>query len=112
MKGGMNTGDFDYDLPPELIAQTPLERRDSSRLMVAPLDGAPALHTRFSELPRLLSAGDVLVFNDSRVIPARLVGRRAGTGGRVELRLPPTLNSPEAAWTLRARGVASGVTAE
>lgn len=83
----MNTGDFDYHLPPELIAQTPLERRDSSRLMVVPLDGAAARHTHFSELPGLLSSGDVLVFNDSRVIPARLVGRRANTGGRAELLL-------------------------
>ena len=83
----MNTGDFDYDLPPELIAQTPLERRDSSRLMVVSLDGAPARHTHFSELPSLLSPGDVLVMNDSRVIPARLVGRRATTGGRAELLL-------------------------
>ena len=83
----MNTGDFDYKLPPELIAQTPLERRDSSRLMVVPLDGAPSRHTLFSELPRILSPGDVLVMNDSRVIPARLVGRRAVTGGRAELLL-------------------------
>ena len=83
----MSTGDFDYDLPPELIAQTPLEQRDSSRLMVAPLDGAPSRHTLFSELPRILSPGDVLVMNDSRVIPARLVGRRAVTGGRAELLL-------------------------
>ena len=83
----MNTGDFDYELPPELIAQTPLERRDSSRLMVVSLDGSPARHTRFSKLPRLLSPGDVLVMNDSRVIPARLVGRRATTGGRAELLL-------------------------
>ena len=85
--GSMSTGDFDYELPPELIAQTPLERRDSSRLMVVPLDGSSALHTRFSELPTLLSSGDVLVMNDSRVIPARLVGRRATTGGRAELLL-------------------------
>ena len=83
----MPTADFDYHLPPELIAQTPLERRDSSRLMVAPLDGGPATHTRFSQLPRYLAPGDLLVFNDSRVIPARLVGRRANTGGRAELLL-------------------------
>ena len=83
----MNTGDFDYRLPPELIAQTPLERRDSSRLMVVPMDGAPARHALFSELPRILSPGDLLVMNDSRVIPARLVGRRANTGGRAELLL-------------------------
>lgn len=83
----MRTGDFDYNLPPELIAQTPVEPRDSARLMVFNrVDGSPG-HHRFHELPDFLRAGDVMVFNDSRVIPARLVGKKSGTGGAVEILL-------------------------
>ena len=83
----MKTSDYDYELPQELIAQTPVEPRDASRLMVVPRNGGPMQHQTFSELPDFLQAGDVLVFNDSRVIPARLHGRRTGTGGRIELLL-------------------------
>ncbi len=83
----MKTDDFDYHLPPELIAQKPHERRDGSRLMVVPLEDAPILHSWFESLGGFLRPGDVLVFNDSRVIPARLHGRRAGTGGRAEVLL-------------------------
>ncbi len=82
----MQTADFDYQLPPELIAQRPLEPRDSSRLMVLRRVGGSIEHRRFSDLPDYLREGDVLVLNDSRVIPARLHGRGAG-GGRVELLL-------------------------
>ncbi len=83
----MQTSDFDYHLPPELIAQTPLAVRDSSRLMVVGrLTGAIA-HRSFHELPDLLRAGDVLVFNDSRVIPARLHGRRLDGEAAVEVLL-------------------------
>ena len=70
----MKTSDFDYHLPPELIAQTPVEPRDSSRLMVLSRGGGSIAHRRFSELDELLRGGDVLVFNDSRVLPARLMG--------------------------------------
>ena len=85
--GALKTGDFDYDLPKSLIAQTPVEPRDHSRLMVlSRLDGSIS-HRRFYDLPDYLRSGDVLVFNDSRVFPARVRGRRAGTGGRVELLL-------------------------
>jgi S-adenosylmethionine:tRNA ribosyltransferase-isomerase len=83
----MRTSDFDYNLPPELIAQTPLEPRDSSRLMVLKRSGGGVEHRQFSEIADYLAAGDVLVFNDSRVIPARLMGRKVGSGGRVELLL-------------------------
>jgi S-adenosylmethionine:tRNA ribosyltransferase-isomerase len=83
----MRTSDFDYSLPPELIAQTPLEPRDSSRLMVLNRGDGQVEHHRFSEIINLLSAGDVLVFNDSRVLPARLTGKKVDTGGRVELLL-------------------------
>jgi S-adenosylmethionine:tRNA ribosyltransferase-isomerase len=81
----LKTADFDYDLPPELIAQHPVEPRDSSRLMVLARDGDDLAHARFHELPRFLRPGDLLIFNDTRVIPARLHARKAGTGGRVEL---------------------------
>ena len=89
----MRTSDFDYHLPPRLIAQTPVEPRDSSRLLVLHRDTGHMEHRRFYELVECLREGDVLVFNDSRVIPARLHGRREDTGGRVEflllLRLQP-----------------------
>ena len=83
----MRTSDFDYRLPPHLIAQTPVEPRDSSRLMVLHRDSARLEHRRFYDLTDYLEAGDVLVFNDSRVVPARLHGRSEDTGGRIELLL-------------------------
>jgi S-adenosylmethionine:tRNA ribosyltransferase-isomerase len=83
----MKTSDFDYDLPPRLIAQRPIEPRDHSRLMVLLRERDTIEHRRFFEIVDYLRDGDVLVFNDSRVIPARLRGRRAGSGGRVELLL-------------------------
>lgn len=83
----MNTNDFDYELPRELIAQTPAEPRDSSRLMVVSRSSGSIEHRRFRDLPEYLRPGDVLVFNDSRVIPARLHGVRAGTQSKVELLL-------------------------
>lgn len=82
----MKTKDFWYDLPEELIAQTPLERRDSSRLMLLNKLTGEIDHRIFSQLPELLRAGDCLVMNDSRVIPARLFGKR-DTGGAVEVLL-------------------------
>ena len=78
--------DFDYDLPPELIAQEPLADREASRLLVLPRDGSPFAHRMFRELPDLLDPGDLLVVNDSRVIPARLLGHRK-TGAEVEILL-------------------------
>lgn len=82
----MKTKDFWYDLPEELIAQTPLERRDSSRLMLLDKNTGEISHHRFSQLPELLRKGDCLVMNDSRVIPARLFGKR-DSGGAVEVLL-------------------------
>lgn len=81
------TDDFDYELPEERIAQRPTLERDGSRLLVAPKDGSPLQHRRFRELPSFLRAGDVLVLNDTRVMPARLHGYKTDTGGRVELLL-------------------------
>jgi len=89
----MRTGDFDYYLPRELIAQTPLEPRDHSRLMVLERSDASLSHRRFFEVVDYLRSGDVLVFNDSRVIPARLSGRKADTGGRLEMLLLRQLDS-------------------
>lgn len=82
----MNIGDFDFDLPKEAIAQDPLPGRDDSRLMVLPRQEGGPRHHAFRDLPDLLRAGDLLVVNRSRVIPARLLARRA-TGGRVEVLL-------------------------
>jgi len=83
----MKTSDFDYFLPPELIAQTPMEPRDQSRLMVLNRSDGSIEHRRFFEIVDFLRDGDVLVFNDSRVIPARLYGRKVDTGGGVEILL-------------------------
>ncbi|MFC1462919.1 tRNA preQ1(34) S-adenosylmethionine ribosyltransferase-isomerase QueA [Verrucomicrobiota bacterium] len=105
----LKTSDFDYDLPPELIAQQPLAERDASRMMVVHRQTGAIDHRRFSDLPDLLTAGDLLVLNDTRVIPARLFGTRKGTGGKVELLLVervggeqrPTSNEEE--WTALCR---------
>jgi S-adenosylmethionine:tRNA ribosyltransferase-isomerase len=84
----MHLSAFDYDLPGHLIAQEPAARRDASRLLVLrrPREGHPATiaHHLFTDLPKLLSPGDLLVLNDTRVVAARLVGRRARTGGKWE----------------------------
>ncbi|QOW22887.1 tRNA preQ1(34) S-adenosylmethionine ribosyltransferase-isomerase QueA [Novilysobacter avium] len=80
----LKKSDFDYPLPPELIAQAPLARRSASRLLLVPTAPAAFSDHVFSELPALLQPGDLLVFNDTRVIPARLFGAKS-TGGRVEI---------------------------
>ncbi|MDW8327761.1 MAG: tRNA preQ1(34) S-adenosylmethionine ribosyltransferase-isomerase QueA [Anaerolineales bacterium] len=82
----MNLADFDYELPKSFIAQTPVEPRDASRLLVLNRQTGEIWHRRFSEIGEFLRAGDVLVFNDTRVIPARLAARKAG-GGQVEVLL-------------------------
>ena len=83
----MKTSDFYYDLPQELIAQTPLDRRDASRLMTLDKATGQTGHMHFFDLPKLLRPGDCLVLNDSRVLPARLLGRREPGGGAVEVLL-------------------------
>lgn len=97
----MQRSDFHYELPPELIAQAPLAERRASRLLV--LDGSSgALEDRlFAELPALLRAGDLLVFNDTRVLPARVMGRKP-SGGRVEILLERLLGARRALVHLRA----------
>jgi S-adenosylmethionine:tRNA ribosyltransferase-isomerase len=83
----LKTSDFDFDLPPEYIAQTPLEPRDRSRLLVVERATGAIQHAVFRDLPRYLRAGDLLVLNETRVIPARLYARKVPSGGRVELLL-------------------------
>ena len=83
----MKTSDFYFDLPEELIAQTPLEKRDSSRLLVLDKNTGEMEHRHFYELPQFLRPGDCLVLNDSRVLPARLLGHREPGGGAVEVLL-------------------------
>jgi S-adenosylmethionine:tRNA ribosyltransferase-isomerase len=83
----VKTSDFDYFLPPELIAQIPVEPRDRSRLMVLDRADGSLEHRRFAEIGDYLHEGDVLVFNDSRVIPARLWGRKSQSAGKLEILL-------------------------
>ncbi len=83
----MKTSDFDYYLPPELIAQTPIEPRDHSRLLVLDRQNGTIEHRHFYNILEYMHESDVMVFNDSRVIPARLKGKRAGSGGKVEILL-------------------------
>ena len=112
----MLTSEFDYPLPKELIAQTPIEPRDHSRLMVLSRRDGSIEHRHFYDLPDYLREGDVLVFNDSKVIPARLYGHKKETGGKVELlllqRLSPgvwrSLTRPGRRMRLGATFVAEG----
>ena len=83
----MKTSDFDYNLPEELIAQTPVEPRDHSRLLVYDRADGSIRHLHFYDLPRFLNAGDVMVINDTRVIPARLLGEKEETHVPVEILL-------------------------
>ena len=88
----MRTADFDYELPPELIAQHPPAERDAARMLV--LDPTGLTHRAVRELPEYLDAGDVLVLNDSRVLPARLIGRRRDGGEAEVLLLRPLPEGP------------------
>lgn len=83
----MKTSDFYYDLPQELIAQTPIEKRDTSRLMTLDRATGEVGHHHFYELPGFLRPGDCLILNDSRVLPARLLGQRLPGGGACEVLL-------------------------
>ena len=83
----MTTKDFYYDLPPELIAQTPLTDRSASRLLVLNKESGEISHEYFYDIPAHLKPGDCLVMNNTRVIPARLYGCKEGTGGKIEFLL-------------------------
>ena len=80
----MKTSDFDFHLPPELIAQHPLEKRSASRLLVLDRQAQTLSHQHFTDLPTYLKSGDVLVLNDTKVLPARLFGIKEGTGAHLE----------------------------
>ncbi|MDR0536391.1 MAG: tRNA preQ1(34) S-adenosylmethionine ribosyltransferase-isomerase QueA [Puniceicoccales bacterium] len=99
----MNTALFDYELPPELIADTPASRRDASRLMLVRRAARTVSHHHFHELPALLPARTVLFRNNARVLRARLAGERPG-GGRVECLLLRPAGSPETWWCLLKPG--------
>ena len=83
----MNTAEFHYELPKELIAQDPLEDRSSSRLMVLHRDTGELEHLHFRDIVQFLTPEDVLVINNTKVIPARLLGIKEDTGGHVEVLL-------------------------
>jgi S-adenosylmethionine:tRNA ribosyltransferase-isomerase len=95
--------DFDYPLPPELIAQHPADKRDGSRLLTLDRQTGLTQHQSFVDLPNLLRPGDLLVFNDSRVIPARLRARKPASGGNVEILLAEE-TSPLEWWVMLKPG--------
>jgi S-adenosylmethionine:tRNA ribosyltransferase-isomerase len=97
----MKLADFDYELPAELIARHPARERRGSRLMVLGMEDEPPLDRRFQELPDFLRRGDLLVFNDTRVIRARLIGRKE-SGGRIEILIERILSPTRATAQLRA----------
>lgn len=98
----MNLSDFDYHLPAERIAQFPAEPRDSARLLVQEIASNETQLARVSELPTLLREGDLLVMNDTRVLPARLFGKRA-TGGQVEFLFVEPSSGRNGAWRAMVR---------
>jgi S-adenosylmethionine:tRNA ribosyltransferase-isomerase len=99
----MRTDDFGFELPPDLIAQHPAPKRDDSRLLVLHRNGDRIEHRRFPDLLEFLAPGDVLVLNNSRVIPARLRGVNARTGGKFELLLLEE-NAPDDWWSMLRPG--------
>ena len=83
----MSTQDFDYELPQNLIAQSPLKERSSSRLLVLDKDSGEIFHEHFEDITKYLKKGDVIVLNDTKVIPARLIGKKVDTSAVIELLL-------------------------
>ena len=99
-ESALRVSDFEYDLPPHLIAQSPLPERDRARLLVLDRARGATFHSSIDRLSTWLTPGDLLVANNSRVIPARLRGERMPGGGRIELLL---LREEDGAWTALAR---------
>jgi S-adenosylmethionine:tRNA ribosyltransferase-isomerase len=99
---GQRTSDYDFVLPEEQIAQQPASRRDESRLLVVRRETGSFEHRRFGDLIDLLNPGDVLVVNETRVFPARLLGRRAGGGEAEVLLLHPA--DADGEWVARVGG--------
>ena len=108
MQTAENIQDYDYHLPPQLIAQVPCEPRDAARLLVLTKDSGSIAHMRFREFPNLLNQGDCLVFNDTRVYPARIQAHKLSSGGKVEILLLRRLG--EGLWRtlVRGRGIRLG----
>jgi S-adenosylmethionine:tRNA ribosyltransferase-isomerase len=108
----VKTSDFDYYLPPELIAQIPIEPRDAARLLQLDRSSGAIRHFHFYDLPELLRPGDLLVANESRVFPARIFAHKAGTGGAVEILLLRRID--EVTWQalLRSHRVHAGTRIE
>ncbi len=104
----MKVSDFDYELPARLIAQTPAEPRDSSRLMLLDRDRGCIAHHRFHELGCFLRPGDVLVLNDTRVMPARLAAMKRETGGKAEILLLRQLDAQRWLTLVRGSGIRVG----
>lgn len=100
-ESSIRLSDFDYDLPPERIAQHPIEPRDASRLLVVDRQTGTLAHRTMRDLPSLLAAGDLLVANNTRVLPARLHGVKAETGGKVEVLL--LRKEADGSWAALAR---------
>ncbi len=96
------TSDFDFALPPELIAQHPAARRDASRLLVLDRARGVVEHRTFGDLAEMIPAGDALVLNDTRVFPARLAARRPG-GGEAEVLLLHPQDGSDTVWTALVR---------
>jgi len=101
----VNINDFNFELPGEQIAQRPLDQRDASRLMVLDRRSGRVEHRLFRDLPDLLRPSDALVVNETRVIAARLIGKKIGTGGRVELLVVRPAGGGSTEIALEARGV-------
>ena len=99
----MKTSDFYYDLPKELIAQDPLENRCASRLMCLDRKTGAVTHRHFHEIADLLDSGDTLVINNTKVIPARLIGEKEGTGAAVEVLLLNRVKNCESTWETLVR---------
>ena len=108
----MKASDFDYDLPPEFIAQSPAIPRDSSRLLHLDRATGHVGHFRFKDIVRLLKPNDVLVMNNTRVIPARLAARKAATGGKVEILLLRRLTATRWKALIRGRNIGEGLCLE
>ena len=104
----MKTSDFNYELPPELIAQTPIPQRDASRLLVLDKNTGAWQHRHFYDLPEYLRPGDCLILNNSRVLPARLLGHRLPGGGACEVLL--LIDRGNKTWECLVRPVSTGET--
>jgi S-adenosylmethionine:tRNA ribosyltransferase-isomerase len=105
----MHLSDFDYILPSNLIAQEPINPRDNSRLLVLEKDTGGTEHKHFYNLDEYLNKGDVVVMNNSKVIPARLIGKKKDTGGRIEVFLHKNINDDEWECIVGGRKVAKGL---